>query len=371
MKKVLNAALLQLCLFFTACGLPDDGGGVGQLRVSFEGGDLPQLRSRESVPDTSDFLLNIKDASGRVVYDGSFGACPEKLDVPAGSYTIRAVSSEFVKPAFSAPQYGGEVCVIVPSGGAADVKLSCSQLNSGVVLDVDESFLSGCPDGALFLSSVQGKLLYSYAEDRIAYFQPGTVSLILSQGGKDEVLLSRQLQAREVLVLGVSVAQGASPSDFQGLGGISVGVDTSKVWLEDSYVIGGTAAKGTSSTDAMTVAAAIANGPDEDVWVSGYVVGGDLTSAAVSFKGPFKSRTNLLIGPKSSTEDRSACVSVFLPSGKVRDALNLVDNPDLLGQKICLKGDIVESYFGLVGLKSVDDFVMMSKSLSSDGTQVF
>lgn len=356
MKKILNAALLQLCVCLTACGLPDEGGGIGQLRVSFEGNDLPVLRSRESMPDTSDFLLDIKDASGKVVYNGSFGACPEKLDVPSGSYTVRAVSSEFVKPAFSAPQYGGEVCVIVPSGGAADVKLSCSQMNAGVLLDVDPSFLTGCPDGSLFLSSAHGKLLYSYTEDRTAYFQPGTVSLILSQGGKDEVLLTRQLHAREVLVLGVSVAQDVSSSDFQGLGNIAVGIDTSKVWLEDNYVIGGSSAKGTSSAEAMTVASAIANGPYDDVWVSGYVVGGDLTSAAASFAGPFKSRTNILLGPRSSTEDRTVCMSVFLPSGKVRDALNLVDNPELLGKKVCLKGDIVESYYGLVGLKNVEAF---------------
>jgi hypothetical protein len=49
-------------------------------------------------------------------------------------------------------------------------------------------------------------------------------------------------------------------------------------------------------------------------------------------------------------------MSVFLPSGKVRDALNLVDNPELLGKKVCLKGDIVESYYGLVGLKNVEAF---------------
>ena len=41
MKKILNAALLQLCVCLTACGLPDEGGGIGQLRVSFEGDDLP------------------------------------------------------------------------------------------------------------------------------------------------------------------------------------------------------------------------------------------------------------------------------------------------------------------------------------------
>jgi hypothetical protein len=358
MKIFRKSAILQLCVFFTACGLPDEECGTGQLRVSFEDSVMSMTRSVEPLPDTSDFLLCIKDATGKVVYDGGFGACPEKIDVPAGSYTVRALSSEFSKPAFSAPQYGDEVCVIVPSGGSADVKLSCVQMNAGVRLNVDRGFLTGCPDGTLFLKSDHGKLLYSYSEDRIAYFLPGKVSLMLSQGGKDEVLLSRTLQAQQVLVLGVSVAQGSSQAQFQGLDGISVSVDTSKVWLEDHYVIGGSSAKGTSCGDAMTVALAAVNAPAEDVWVSGYIVGGDLTSAAASFAGPFKSKTNVLLGPKSTTSDRSVCISVALPSGKIRDALNLVDNPDMLGRKVCLKGDLVEAYYGLPGLKNVDDLVL-------------
>ena len=36
--------------------------------------------------------------------------------------------------------------------------------------------------------------------------------------------------------------------------------------------------------------------------------------------------------------------------------LNLVDNPGLLGKRVCLRGDIVESYFGLVGIKNVTEF---------------
>ena len=357
MKLFQAVAVLQLCALFASCGLPeDDSGGIGQLRVAFNDSGNVLTRAYESLPDTSDFLLTITDASGKVIYNGSFGACPESLEVKAGSYVVKALSGEFTKPAFSSPQYGDEVCVVVPSGGVADVKLLCGQMNSGVQLNIDESFLSGCPDGSLFLKSTEGKLLYSYRENRIAYFLPGQISLVLSQGGKDEVLLTRNLQARQVLVLGVSVAGSSTNSSFQGLGGLSVAVDTSKVWLDDSFVIGGSADKGSSKEDAMTVSLAISNGPEDDVWVSGYVVGGDLTSTSASFDGPFKSRTNILLGPKSSTVDRDACIAVQLPSGTVRDALNLVDNPDLLGRKVCLKGDLVESYFGLVGLKSVDTF---------------
>jgi hypothetical protein len=350
-------AVLQLCLFFAACDLSEnDSVGTGQLRVAFNDSGSVLTRSAESMPDTSDFLLTITDASGKIIYNGTFGACPECLEVKAGSYVVKALSSEFTKPAFSSPQYGDEVCVVVPSGGVADVKLLCSQMNSGIKLDIDDSFLSGCPDGVLFLKSSEGKLMYSYKEKRIAYFLPGLVSLVLSRGGKDEVLLMRNLQARQVLALGVSVASDSSEPSFQGLGDLTVSVDTSKVWLEDSYVIGGGADKGSSVEDAMTVSSAISNAPKDDVWVSGYIVGGDLTSTSASFDDPFKSRTNILLGPKSSTVDRDACLAVQLPSGSVRDALNLVDNPDMLGRKVCLKGDLVESYFGLVGLKSVDMF---------------
>lgn len=358
LRLFFKVAILHLCLFVTSCSLLDEEQAqVGVLRLSF--GDITSISTKaaESIPDTSDFLLSITDAAGKVMFDGKFADCPEKMEVAAGSYVIKALSKKFDKPDFASPQYGDEVCVIVPSGGTADVRLSCVQMNAGVRLNVDESFLSGCPDGALFLTSSHGKLMYSYNEKRIAYFQPGAVSLILSQEGKDEVLLTRSLQARQVLVLGVSVAQEASGSQYQGIGGVSVAVDTSKVWMEDNYVIGGSSGKGNSSESAMTVALAVSNAPKDDVWVSGYIVGGDQTSSSASFEAPFKSRTNVLLGPKSSTTDRDVCIAVQLPAGKVRDGLNLVDNPDVLGRKVCLRGDLVEAYFGLTGLKSVKEYV--------------
>ena len=108
----------------------------------------------------------------------------------------------------------------------------------------------------------------------------------------------------------------------------------------------------------MSIAQAMGSAGSEDVWVRGYIVGGDLTQASGSFEGPFTSRTNLILGPKSSTTNRSSCVAVQLSTGKVRDDLNLVDHPELLGRKVCLKGNIVDSYFGLVGLKEVDDYVL-------------
>ena len=119
---------------------------------------------------------------------------------------------------------------------------------------------------------------------------------------------------------------------------------------------GGQPGKGDSISDALTVSQATASAGEEDVWVSGYIVGGDLTSSSASFETPFTSRTNILLGSRSSASDRSSCLSVSLQSGYIRDELNLVDNPFLLGRKVCIKGDIVEAYYGLPGLKNLTDF---------------
>lgn len=330
--------------------------GQGELRIAFAADQSGITRSVTEIPDTSDFLIEVTDSKGKMVFEGVYGDCPEVLSVAAGSYLVKAVSSEFYEPEFDAPQYGDEQCVVVPDGGVVDVKLLCTQLNAGVRLRVAKNFLTECPDGVLFLKSDQGKLMYGYSEKRIAYFLPGNVSLILSQGGKDKTLLSRTLLAQEVLSLGVSVASGGSSAESQTAGRISVAVDTTRNWVSDSYVIGGQNDKGTDASDALTVLQARSSPGSKDVWVCGYIVGGDLTSASASFEEPFTSRTNILIGPKSSTQNKDACLSVQLPSGSLRDALNLVDNPHLLRSKVYLRGDIVDAYYGIPGIKNISEY---------------
>jgi hypothetical protein len=123
-------------------------------------------------------------------------------------------------------------------------------------------------------------------------------------------------------------------------------------------VIGGQSVGGSSAEDAMGITQAMASIGKEGVWVRGYIVGGDLTSTSGSFEEPFKYRTNIILGPKSSTVNRSSCLAVQLQSGSARDNLNLVDNPGLKGRRVCLKCDITSSYFGLVGLKNVTDYVL-------------
>lgn len=352
MKKM--CLLFLLSLFFSCSKENVRNGAEGELKVSFAMYHESGTRTREAFPDTSEFWLKVMDSDGGTVYEGKFGDSPESLLVSPGSYTVNVVSGPFEKPAFSAPQYGDEQVVVVPSGGVGVVNLVCSQLNSGIRLRVSKEFLSVYPDGVLFLKSSEGKLMYGYSETRIAYFNPGPVSLVLSSGGVDKVLMTRTLLSCEIMTLKIAVKSGSGQS--ASVGDLSVAVDTSRCWIEDSYVIGDESSKGDSSSSAMTVAQAMGSVGAKDVWVCGYIVGGNLTSASASFSEPFTSKTNLLLGPRSSSSSRSACMSVHLPAGSVRDGLNLVDNPHLLGRKVYLKGDVEASYFGLTGLKNTSEY---------------
>lgn len=342
----------MLAVSAVSCGMLEnvEESGMGELRISFADGGL--TRSSAEIPDTSDFLITVTGPGGDVIYDGAYGASPESMMVSAGSYTINVRSCEFTVPAFSKPQFGDEQCVVVPSGGVADVKLTCRQVNSGVRLKIDRSFLTGCPQGSLFLKSSAGKLMYSYTERRIAYFKPGNVSLMLSESGTDRILMTRTLQPQEILTISVSAASPSSTAKES----ITVAVDTLRNWTDDSYVIGGSSGKGGVSADALTVSQALASVGEEDVWVCGYIVGGDLSSSSASFEAPFTSRTNIVLGPRSSTASKASCLSVQLPTGEIRDGINLVDNPSLLGRKISLRGDIVEAYYGIPGIKNITEY---------------
>ncbi|MBQ9193676.1 MAG: DUF4493 domain-containing protein [Bacteroidales bacterium] len=365
-------ALLPLVAALSAC---DDFGfgshGQGELRWIIES-DGPATRASAEIPDTNDFLLRVSNAEGKVLYEGPYGNSPESLLVDAGSYTVAIRSIEFTSPGFSRPLYGDEQVVVVKAGAVATVRLNCTLQNAGVRLHVASDFPTSYPDGVLYLKAGDTRLMYSYSEKRIAYFQPGPVSLLLYNEGKDETLLSRTLDARTILTLNLSAPNGGQSAGSS----ISVAVDTAKVWNQESYVLGGGSGSGSSSggsgsqgsqddgkgselDGAYTVSQAPSHTGEDGVWVYGYIVGGDLSTAGTTVKtSKLTKNTHLAIATRSSVTAKASCVAVELPKGKVRDALNLVDHPDLIGSRVYLRGNLVPSYFGTTGLKATSDYVL-------------
>lgn len=341
------ASLLHSCDVFV-----NGEAETGTLRLHFSEMSYEVTKASSEIPDTSEFILMVTDSGGRTVYEGKYGDSPEKLMVSAGTYNISARSGIFSTPAFSSPLYGDDQCVTVRQGDVADVMLTCSQMNSGVRLKTDEAFLKAFPDGSLFLVSDDGQLMYSYSEKRTAYFNPGNVSLVLKETSANTTLFTRPLSAREILTITVSVP------NVSGSGGISIQLDTARNHTGETVTIGGDPAsgKGGDRSTALNVSEAAGSAGATGVWVYGYIVGGDLSSSSVSFTPPFKSETNLAIASRTSVSAKSSCLSVQLPQGAIRNALNLVSNPSNLKRKLWVKGDIVAAYFGIPGVKNIKEY---------------
>jgi len=356
------AALSAACLLCSCNDLflsPQED--KGEILLSFSDDFPSATKASSSIPDTNSFILDISSSSGETVYRGTYGAAPEKIIASSGTYNISVRSKDFSSPVFDCPVYGDDRVVVVPSGGSVSVVLSCTQVNAGVKLSVDAAFLTDYPNGSFHLKSSGGSLMYSYSEKRYAYFSPGNVSLVMSESGKDKTLLTKRLEAAQMLQIKVNCAASSSGSD-SGSGtasksGFSIKLDTTRVYLSETYTLGGgQSSSGSDTGNAMSVTQARTAGTQTDVWVYGYIVGGDLSSSQCSFSEPFSSRTNIVLASKSSCKDKQLCLSVQLNKGDIRDALNLVDHPDLLGRQVFIKGDLVDSYYGIPGLQSLTEY---------------
>ena len=111
-------------------------------------------------------------------------------------------------------------------------------------------------------------------------------------------------------------------------------------------------------TVAQALAAFVA-GEAKPAVVKGYIVGSidDKSISDANFSSSAVLKTNLLLADNVDETDIARCLAVQLPSGAVRDALNLVDNPGNYKKLVTLTGSL-EKYFGVAGLKSVTKYTI-------------
>lgn len=162
----------------------------------------------------------------------------------------------------------------------------------------------------------------------------------------------------------------AVPAEFLGKSGIVFALRytaTTKAgtWeVKNFKVAHGTAAEPEKPEDAQeyTVAEALEafTGTAKPAIVKGYIVGtvnGQVYAEGCVFSGTAESNTNLLIADNADETDYNNCMPVQLPSGAVRSALNLVDNPGNYKKQVTLTGSL-EKYFNVTGLKAVSKYVI-------------
>lgn len=354
---MMASGLLAMTMIPFSCNKIPKEEAQGTLLWNF--GEMISTRSLTDLPDTDDFILEVLDANGNRLYNGRYGDSPSSMMVDPGSYTVNVRSIDFSVPLFDAPQFGDNQVVVVNSGAVTKVRLTCTQLNSGLRLLFSDSFRAEYSGGEVVLAASEGSLSYSLAESRIAYFKPGSVTGTLVHDGGNLQLMTRNLDPAEILTISISCPSGGGDEPGASGADLSIVVDTNRVWNSEDYIIGQKdSAAGHSQATAYSVPQAREHIGEEGVWVKGYIVGGDLSSKAdgISFSAPFESKTNLAIASRSSVRTKSSCLSVQLSKSTVREELNLVDNPELLGKKIYVKGKIVESYFGINGIQNITEY---------------
>ena len=111
-------------------------------------------------------------------------------------------------------------------------------------------------------------------------------------------------------------------------------------------------------TETYTVTEALAayvDGQQIPAIVTGYIVGAMNSTGYVPEFGTTTVTTNILISDNPDTNDEAECLIVQLPTGDIRSALNLVDNPGNYKKQIKITGSI-EKYFQSAGLKTPTAF---------------
>ena len=100
--------------------------------------------------------------------------------------------------------------------------------------------------------------------------------------------------------------------------------------------------------------AAYVDGKQIPAIVTGYIVGAvnSAPETGSQFGADATIATNILISDNPDTNDYTECLIVQLPSGAIRTALNLVDNPGNYKKQVKITGS-VEKYFKVAGLKTV------------------
>lgn len=355
-KKFLNVLLVAVqVVWMLSCGLQEDP-EQGTGRLSFAIQEPPASCYREGaliksavLKDTNEFILSVYSTGGSKIYDGKYGERPDDFFVVPGGYEINLYSGKYSPPKFDSPVFGDSRTVIVKEDEQMAVRFRCSQINAGVKLTFTEDFKRRFPGKGIDMVQGKRRLAYLYTESKYAYMDPDMFTLVYNGGKGDTVLLQKRVEKGQMaeMKLSYSVPDGYNSA-------FAVEMDTARNWITYAHNIGLRI-----PTGAVTIEEAKRMVGEKNVAVFGFIYGGDPTNVAIRIAPPFSSTTTLVIAPAMSERNRNNCFVVELPSGKIRNELNLVGFPENLGRPVVITGEIVPSYFNYTGIKGTKAYAFL------------
>lgn len=104
-------------------------------------------------------------------------------------------------------------------------------------------------------------------------------------------------------------------------------------------------------------------------WVRGYIVGvpsagnsaGNLTT--VDLEAPFTGKTAIALAEADAETDLTKMIGVQLPTGTIRDALNLEDKPENLKKQVKVFGTLEAYFTAAPGVKNTSEYQFVETSL--------
>jgi hypothetical protein len=344
---------MLLLLTATACqtlSWSEEGKGALSIRMQKE----TAVSVKADVPFGS-YLIGVKDKSGATVVSGSYSTLPDPIVLDPATYTVTALSEQMGLPAFDKPVYGSAVDVSVVAGVKNTLQIVCTQANAGLRIVYDTNFKSKYDKYSVKVTGGDGALTYQKDELRTGYFAPGNLQIVLSVEGEDPVEVSKSVTARDMLVL--TVLPGQTTPGTKGSIELLLSTDTSRVWRREEWKTGASANDGLTPETAYTVAEAKLFASKNNVWVCGYIVGGDAANSTFKTAPPFTSNTNLIIADSPLEVLRANCMAVELPASPVslRATFGMPANgATLLGRRAWFRGNI-ETYWGHPGVRATKE----------------
>ncbi|MBQ4063776.1 MAG: hypothetical protein IJC92_05840 [Bacteroidaceae bacterium] len=167
------------------------------------------------------------------------------------------------------------------------------------------------------------------------------------------------LNGKEVIVTGYTI--GVSSSKFVNTMAVSV-VAANPDDTTGGEEEGGDEGGSEDESNVLTVAQLIEaynNGTTTVGKVQGYIIGAVKSGTNYSpiFGITGVPDTNIIIADNPNETDASKCIPIQLPKGAVRTGVNLKDNPDNLGKKVILTGNIA-AYFKVAGLRETSEYTI-------------
>lgn len=299
--------------------------------------------------DTNSFILAIYSTDGEKIYDGTYGNRPQEILVTPGGYEIALYSQRFNPPVLDTPVFGDIHTIVVAENEQAKVSFMCRQINAGIKLAFSDDFKYKFTGSGVVISQGEKRLQYDYDQKKFAYVSTEPFQIIYRGASGDTTLLEKSLEAGQMLNMRLVYSASRSTASV-----FKVEIDTTRVWIGYNFNVGLKI-----PTGAVSIEEAKEMIGQKNIKVFGYILGGDVTSTTVRVGPPFESKSSFVIASSVSERNRNNMMVVELPSGPIRDALNLVNNPDNLGRPIVVTGTIVSAYYGYPGIKSTKSYTLL------------